>query len=166
MRRKRRMRFNRTAKSCGPDIPTLMSSWRDILAGDGDNKARSPGRARRKPLKPFAQGMPVRSGEPVVTTRMLSLLHTRLRVRLTCPAFPAPSVFNEGHDEAKPGQNMPREGEGVSGVLCRRPGQAKRDPGPITTGAYCSSAVCLRLGFTDRFRGMGPRVRGDDSARR
>src|SRR5579863_10396887 len=25
-------------------------------AGDGDNKARSPGRARRKPLKPFACG--------------------------------------------------------------------------------------------------------------
>src|ERR1700731_1907109 len=29
--------------------------------GDGDNEARSPGRARRKPLKPFAQGVPDRS---------------------------------------------------------------------------------------------------------
>jgi hypothetical protein len=36
--------------------------------GDGGKKARSPGRARRKPLKPFAQGMPGRSGVPVVTT--------------------------------------------------------------------------------------------------
>ena len=27
-----------------------------LLRGDGDNKARSPGRARRKPLKPFACG--------------------------------------------------------------------------------------------------------------
>jgi hypothetical protein len=44
----------RTAKSCGPDIPTLISSLRDDdLASDGDNKPGSPGRARRKPLKPL-----------------------------------------------------------------------------------------------------------------
>ena len=40
--------------------------WRQVgggsSAGDGDNKARSPGRARRKPLKPLRAGMP---GEPV-----------------------------------------------------------------------------------------------------
>jgi len=31
----------RTAKSCGPDIPTLISSLRDDdLAGDGGKKAR------------------------------------------------------------------------------------------------------------------------------
>jgi hypothetical protein len=31
----------RTAKSCGPDIPTLMSNWRRcfrIMASDGDTK--------------------------------------------------------------------------------------------------------------------------------
>jgi hypothetical protein len=40
----------RTAKSCGPVIPTLMSSLRgDVRAGDGGKKARSPGRARYKP---------------------------------------------------------------------------------------------------------------------
>ena len=37
--------------------------WRQVARndprGDGGNKARSPGRARRKPLKPFAQGMSV-----------------------------------------------------------------------------------------------------------
>jgi len=46
--------------------------WRQVgrkcPAGDGDNKARSPGRARRKPLKPLRAGMPGESGEPVVTT--------------------------------------------------------------------------------------------------
>jgi hypothetical protein len=36
---------SRTAKSCGPDAPTLASSWR-VSADDGDKKARSPGRAR------------------------------------------------------------------------------------------------------------------------
>jgi hypothetical protein len=37
--------------------------------------------------------MPAFSGEPVVTTLVCFLyLHARLRVRLTRPAFPAPSV--------------------------------------------------------------------------
>jgi len=40
----------RTAKSCGPDASTLASSRREeIPAGDGDKKARSPGRVRHKP---------------------------------------------------------------------------------------------------------------------
>ena len=66
--------------------------------------------------------------------------HTRLRVQSKHPAFPAPSVG--ASCLAKPGQLMPRECEGVSCLLfdifesekARRPGQAKRDPGPITTG--------------------------------
>jgi hypothetical protein len=46
--------------------------WRQMsgkhAADDGDNKARSPGRARRKPLKPLRAGMPGETGEPTVTT--------------------------------------------------------------------------------------------------
>jgi hypothetical protein len=52
--------LQRTAKSCGPDAPTLASSsWscvgptglrQNISADDGGKTARSPGRARRKPL--------------------------------------------------------------------------------------------------------------------
>ena len=39
----------RTAKTCGPDAPTLASSRREAtFAGDGGKKARSPGRARYK----------------------------------------------------------------------------------------------------------------------
>jgi hypothetical protein len=37
------------------------------VASDGDKKARSPGRARRKPLKPLRAGMPGCSGGLVVT---------------------------------------------------------------------------------------------------
>jgi hypothetical protein len=47
---------SRTAKSCGPDIPMLISSrprCSRITACDGDNKPGSPGRARNKPLKPL-----------------------------------------------------------------------------------------------------------------
>ena len=44
----------RTAKSCGPDASTLASSFCGVIRlSDGDNQARSPGRARRKPLKPL-----------------------------------------------------------------------------------------------------------------
>src|SRR5579863_7770560 len=52
----------RMAKSCGPDISTLISSRRDDPPAMVARKPDSPRRARRKPLKPFARGMP---GEPV-----------------------------------------------------------------------------------------------------
>jgi hypothetical protein len=49
-----RLTLSRTAKSCGPDTPTLVSSRRDDdLADDGGKKARSPGSTRRTPLKPL-----------------------------------------------------------------------------------------------------------------
>ena len=47
--------IERTAKPCGPDTPTLVSSSREakLLADDGDKQALSPGRSRiiRKPLR-------------------------------------------------------------------------------------------------------------------
>src|SRR5260370_19477746 len=63
----------RTAKSCGPDAPTLASSSRRLVGptgrgqnlnplDDGGKRARSPGRARHKPLKPLRAGMPGDSG--------------------------------------------------------------------------------------------------------
>src|SRR6266849_2749019 len=86
--------LKRTAKSCGPDASTPASSFAEasrpnrvfdktISGSDGDKQARSPGRARRKPLKPLRAGMPGESGGPVVTTLVCSLhiLHARLRVR-------------------------------------------------------------------------------------
>src|SRR6266404_9507676 len=71
-------RLQRTAKSCGPDAPTLASSSRMASrsyraqtscrsADDGGKRARSPGRARSKPLKPLRAGMPDDSGVLVVT---------------------------------------------------------------------------------------------------
>jgi hypothetical protein len=45
----RRAMLSRTAKPCGPGIPTLMPSLQSRSAGDGGKKARSPGRARYKP---------------------------------------------------------------------------------------------------------------------
>src|ERR1700739_3950192 len=48
-----------------------------LLRDDGDKKARSPGRARNKPLKPFAQGVPDRFGGPVVIISCAFLFRTR-----------------------------------------------------------------------------------------
>ena len=57
----------RTAKSCGPGLPTLrLSSRDDDLADDGGKKARSPRRSRIS-RKTIAQGMPDDLAEPVVT---------------------------------------------------------------------------------------------------
>ena len=93
----------RTAKSCGPDAPTLASSSRscvgptglrqDISAGDGGKQARSPGRARRKPLKPLRAGTPGDSGVLVVTrVRSTTTKCTRGRGCQGHPAFPTPSL--------------------------------------------------------------------------
>ena len=86
----------RTAKSCGPDAPTLASSSREakLLWGDGGKQARSPGRARRKPLKPLRRGCRVIPAVTVVTTLVwfLFLPHARLRVR-RAPGIPCALVF-------------------------------------------------------------------------
>ena len=59
--------------------------------GDGDKKARSPGRARRKPLKPLRAGTPGESGcnRGDYARVLYFILHARLRVRWH-PAFPTP----------------------------------------------------------------------------
>src|ERR1700732_4585211 len=93
----------RTAKSCGPDAPTLASSLRMLCrayrartrreaADDGGKRARSPGRARRKPLKPLRAGTSGDSGVLVVA-RVLST-NTKCTRGRGChghPAFPTPS---------------------------------------------------------------------------
>jgi hypothetical protein len=96
----------RTAKSCGPDAPTLASSSRsrvgptglrqDLSAGDGGKPARSPGRARRKPLKPLRAGTSGDSGVLVVTrVRSTNTKCTRGRGCNGHPAFPTPSFWAE-----------------------------------------------------------------------
>src|SRR5882724_5293709 len=60
--------------------------------GDGGKQARSPGRARRKPLKPLRAGMPGDSGVLVVTrVRSTNTKCTRGRGCNGHPAFPTPS---------------------------------------------------------------------------
>jgi hypothetical protein len=72
------MRWTRAAlvtnsAGCGRRSRVVLTPrrWRQVLRedaqDDGDKKARSPGRARNKLLKPLRAGMPGDSGGPVVT---------------------------------------------------------------------------------------------------
>ncbi len=71
----RRAQAARTAKSCGPGLSTLRSSpWSllDGTRGRWGQESRSPGRARRTPLKPIARGRPGLSGCTCGTCRLHS----------------------------------------------------------------------------------------------
>jgi hypothetical protein len=78
----------RTAKSCGPDASMVGVKLAELSAGDGDKQARSPGRARRKPLTPSRAGMPGDPGATVVTNACAYYTsRTRLRVQ-RAPGIP------------------------------------------------------------------------------
>jgi len=80
---------------CGRQSRVVLTPrrWRQVRGNfprnDGGKKARSPGRARNKPLKPLRAGMPGESGGPVVTTLVCyhHTLRTRLRVQ-RAPGIP------------------------------------------------------------------------------
>src|SRR6267378_174726 len=103
-RHARRRRCLRTVKSCGPDASTLASSLAEARSAQPGldktypqamvaNKPGSPGRARRKPLKPLRAGMPGDSGVLVVTrVRSTTTKCTRGRGCNGHPAFPTPSL--------------------------------------------------------------------------
>jgi hypothetical protein len=84
-----RARILRTAKSCGPDIPTLMSSWRQCYALRWRRRQQSPvsGASTKETVKTIARGMPGVSGVTVVTN---SCAFYTLRARLR--AHQAPGI--------------------------------------------------------------------------
>jgi hypothetical protein len=58
----------RTAKSCGPVAPTLVSSSAELSAGRRWQKSPVTGESTKETVKTIARGKPVELGEPVVTT--------------------------------------------------------------------------------------------------
>jgi hypothetical protein len=82
-------RWRWTAKSCGPDAPTLESSrWRQLRRRRWQ-KSPVTGESTKETVKTIARGMPGDSGVTVVTTLVCSLhhLHARLRVH-RAPGIP------------------------------------------------------------------------------
>jgi len=57
----------RTAKSCGPDAPTLVSSWRNYFRQCRWQKSPVTGESTKQTVKTIARGMPGCSGVTVVT---------------------------------------------------------------------------------------------------
>jgi hypothetical protein len=83
------------AKSCGPGLPTLRPSSREMISrAIGANKPGPQGE-RAISVKTIAQGMPDDSAEPVVP----SPCFFHCTGAMGCgqhPAFPAPSLISEG----------------------------------------------------------------------
>jgi hypothetical protein len=89
----RRTIVARTAKPCGPDTPTLVSSLRRRVRVARVTVARKPGsprRARSKPLKPLRREGRNVSAEPVVPAPCF-FSRTGAAGASRHPAFPAPS---------------------------------------------------------------------------
>jgi hypothetical protein len=63
----------RTAKSCGPDAPTLASSWWRQLRRRGWQTSPVTRESTKETVKTIARGMPGDSGVTVVTTLVCSL---------------------------------------------------------------------------------------------
>src|SRR5216683_6299853 len=95
----------------------------NISADDGGKRARSPGRARHKPLKPLRAGMPGDSGVLVVArVRSTTTKCTRNRGCSGHPAFPTPSKGRKIN--AQLGRFAPRDRGCASDEYKRR----RRDP--------------------------------------
>src|SRR5664279_6484495 len=86
------------ALSCGRRSRVVLTPrrWRQVgernFTDDGGKQARSPGRARNKPLKPLRAGMPGDPGATVVTNSCAYLLCARGCGCNGHPAFPTPSL--------------------------------------------------------------------------
>jgi hypothetical protein len=111
------------APPCGRRSRVVLTPrrWRQVSRkyprGDGDKKARSPGRARNKLLKPSRAGMPGDPGATVVTNACVLLPYTRGCGCNGHPAFPTPFVGRRIH--AQLGRTARRESEGAFDELGR-----------------------------------------------
>ena len=104
---------------CGRHVGPTGRGHVTYSAGDGGKRARSPGRARRKPLKPLRAGMPGDSGVLVVSrVRSTTTKCTRGRGCSGHPAFPTPSRGREIN--ANLGRIAPRDREVVCGIRAGR----------------------------------------------
>jgi hypothetical protein len=118
--RGRVMLISRTVKSCGPDAPTLASSFRRIIcAGDGGKKARSPGRARSKPLKPLRREGRVKPVDLAATTLVCHQHFAHEAAGAAGTRLSLRPLFFEAKDLAQLGRIAPRDRGRVSYAKAR-----------------------------------------------
>src|SRR5580704_14546156 len=130
-----------------------------IFADDGGKQARSPGRARRKPLKPLRGECRAFSGVTVVTNLRVFYFYTQGCGRIGRPAFPAPSDGRGQTISGQLGRDASREG-----AVCLYPTLSSlRTQGPIRCVARVERC-CQSAGAQQRrLVVMGPCVRRNDS---
>jgi hypothetical protein len=113
---RRRTHPQRTAKSCGPDPPTLGSSLQ--MTSLQATAARQPGAPRRSRIsrQTIARGMPDRFGCPVVACvrKMHISLHARPAGAASIRCSPRPLDVEGGRYGIHPGASVPRECERAS----------------------------------------------------
>jgi hypothetical protein len=90
---RRRTALTRTAKPCGPDAPTLASSFAEFSARRRWQESPVTEESTEQAVKTIAQGRPGVTGEPVVTTLVCFSFCTRGYGCGGHPAFPAPSFI-------------------------------------------------------------------------
>ena len=127
------------------------------FADDGDKKARSPGRSRRKPLKPFACGNAGCFGVSVVTNAR-AFYTPRAAAGALAPGIPHALTWAE--DSGTTRALAPRECGRVFANAAKP--SSPRTRGPITTGLNCCAKVVEQRLSTRATRRMDPRVRRDD----
>jgi hypothetical protein len=100
----------RTAKSCGPDVSTLTSSWRQCWCIALTTVTKRPDHRgeREGNRKTIAQGMPVAGFTCSDFARVLFSLHARLWVLVGTRHSLRPLIF-EGIVSFSPGAFAPRE---------------------------------------------------------
>jgi hypothetical protein len=89
-------RVKRTAKSCGPDAPTLASSVRKMLRRRRWQQSPVTGESTKETVKTIAQGRPDCSGEPVVTMLVCFYFCTRGCGCGRASGFPCALCFEKG----------------------------------------------------------------------
>src|SRR5882672_7249505 len=108
---------------------------------------RSPGRARRKPLKPLRAGMPGDSGVLVVTrVRSTTTKCTRNRGCNGHPAFPTPSVFLGREINVTPRALRAARAKSYAGLYQRHCEERKRRSNPYF---LCGKMDCFARARND-----------------
>ena len=142
-------RGRRSRVVLAPDAGAKLAKTLTRLAGDGGKRARSPGRARSKPLKPSRRECRTIAVCPWLLTPVLSCCTGGLGCNAR-PAFPAPSAFG-GMFFAQLGRSAPREADS-----CLAPLSCPASCGASSTPRPFDSSTC-RSGILDR-----PVEPGDD----
>src|SRR5216683_7142683 len=113
-------------------------------ADDGGKRNSSPGRARRKPLKPLRREGRMIPPTPVVSTPVLFCC-TGGRGCGGHPAFPAPSVFRRDKFDANLGRIAPRDGARVCLSSSLRAKRSNPESSAWPLDCFASLAMTGRL---------------------